>query len=98
MCPKSRFFCQSACHTTYKYGKLRRVACGARLWRADMNVSGRLTRVVRHIASWGEFVVQGFFLDRRWSWALALGALAVAMTGCGAPSAAPVSTQATNAR
>ena len=41
--------------------------------------------------------MQGFFLDRRWPYALALGALAMAITGCGAPSAAPASTQATSA-
>jgi D-alanyl-D-alanine carboxypeptidase len=37
--------------------------------------------------------VQAFFLDRRWPCALALGALAMAMMGCGAPSAAPASSQ-----
>jgi D-alanyl-D-alanine carboxypeptidase len=41
--------------------------------------------------------VQGF-LDRRWPGALALGALAMALTGCGVPSAAPVSTQLPSAQ
>jgi D-alanyl-D-alanine carboxypeptidase len=53
--------------------------------------------LVYHITLLGELAVQGFFLDQRWSRVLVVGALAVAMTSCGARDVATAPTQVASA-